>query len=325
MAVDYCWHIASIVDWRGLSLDCQKKNEVLMDGFVATIGMFDGVHLGHQFVLRQVVDQAHKLGLQPLCITFDHSPRQEQVLTPLDEKVRLIHQMGIDHVEVLAFTEELKALTARQFMEQVLRDQMNVRVLLTGYDNRFGHNREEGFDDYVRYGQELGIEVVSLPPAPTKGRDDIVSSSYIRQLLSEGQVKEATQCLGHPYSISGHVAHGEHIGTELGFPTANLVPSSLQQLIPAPGAYAVRVTLLTPSPSLLPLSGMMNIGTRPTFDGHMQTLEVHIFNFHEDLYGQPLSVEFVDKLREERRFDSMEALKEQLKQDAIQAEQVLGR
>ena len=296
-----------------------------MDGFVATIGMFDGVHLGHQFVLRQVVDQAHKLGLQPLCITFDHSPRQEQVLTPLDEKVRLIRQMGIDHVEVLAFTEELKALTARQFMEQVLRDQMNVRVLLTGYDNRFGHNREEGFDDYVRYGQELGIEVVSLPPAPTKGREDIVSSSYIRQLLSEGQVKEATQCLGHPYSISGHVAHGEHIGTELGFPTANLVPSSLQQLIPAPGAYAVRVTLLTPSPSLLPLSGMMNIGTRPTFDGHMQTLEVHIFNFHEDLYGQPLSVEFVDKLREERRFDSMEALKEQLKQDAIQAEQVLGR
>ena len=296
-----------------------------MDGFVATIGMFDGVHLGHQFVLRQVVDQAHKLGLQPLCITFDHSPRQEQVLTPLDEKVRLIRQMGIDHVEVLAFTEELKALTARQFMEQVLRDQMNVRVLLTGYDNRFGHNREEGFDDYVRYGQELGIEVVSLPPAPTKGREDIVSSSYIRQLLSEGQVKEATQCLGHPYSISGHVAHGEHIGTELGFPTANLVPSSLQQLIPAPGAYAVRVTLLTPSPSLPSLSGMMNIGTRPTFDGHMQTLEVHIFNFHEDLYGQPLSVEFVDKLREERRFDSMEALKEQLKQDAIQAEQVLGR
>ena len=303
-----------------------------MDGFVATIGMFDGVHLGHQFVLRQVVEQAHKLGLQPLCITFDHSPRQEQVLTPLDEKVRLIRQMGIDHVEVLAFTEELKALTARQFMEQVLRDQMNVRVLLTGYDNRFGHNREEGFDDYVRYGQELGIEVVSLPPAPgltpnpsPKGEGDVVSSSYIRQLLSEGQVKEATQCLGHPYSISGHVAHGEHIGTELGFPTANLVPSSLQQLIPAPGAYAVRVTLLTPSPSLLPLSGMMNIGTRPTFDGHMQTLEVHIFNFHEDLYGQSLSVEFVDKLREERRFDSMEALKEQLKQDAIQAEQVLGR
>ncbi len=293
-----------------------------MDGFVATIGMFDGVHLGHQFVLRQTIDQARELGLQPLCITFDHSPRQEQVLTPLDEKVRLIRQMGIDRVEVLAFTAELKSLTARQFMEQVLRNQMNVRVLLTGYDNRFGRNREEGFDDYVRYGRELGIEVVSLPPAPSEGREGVVSSSYIRQLLLEGQVAEAAQCLGHPYSISGRVAHGEHIGTELGFPTANLVPSE-SQLIPAPGAYAVRVTFNTPHSSLHTQSGMMNIGTRPTFDGHEQTLEVHILHFHEDLYGQALSVEFVKRLREERRFDSMEALKEQLKQDAIQAEQAI--
>lgn len=284
--------------------------------------MFDGVHLGHQFVLQQTIDLARESGLQPLCITFDHSPRQEQVLTPLDEKVRLIRQMGIDRVEVLSFTAELKSLTARQFMEQVLRNQMNVRVLLTGYDNRFGRNREEGFDDYVRYGRELGIEVVSLPPAPSEGREGVVSSSYIRQLLLEGQVAEAADCLGHPYSISGHVAHGEHIGTELGFPTANLVPSE-SQLIPAPGAYAVRVTFNTPHSSLHTQSGMMNIGTRPTFDGHEQTLEVHILHFHEDLYGQALSVEFVKRLREERRFDSMEALKEQLKQDAIQAEQAI--
>lgn len=293
-----------------------------MVGFVATIGMFDGVHLGHQFVLQQTIDLARESGLQPLCITFDHSPRQEQVLTPLDEKVRLIRQMGIDRVEVLAFTPQLKSLTAREFMEQVLRNQMNVRVLLTGYDNRFGRNREEGFDDYVRYGRELGIEVVSLPPAPSEGREGVVSSSYIRQLLLEGQVAEAAQCLGHPYSISGRVAHGEHIGTELGFPTANLVPSE-SQLIPAPGAYAVRVTFNTPHSSLHTQSGMMNIGTRPTFDGHEQTLEVHILHFHEDLYGQALSVEFVKRLREERRFDSMEALKEQLKQDAIQAEQAI--
>lgn len=293
-----------------------------MVGFVATIGMFDGVHLGHQFVLQQTIDLARESGLQPLCITFDHSPRQEQVLTPLDEKVRLIRQMGIDRVEVLAFTAELKSLTARQFMEQVLRNQMNVRVLLTGYDNRFGRNREEGFDDYVRYGRELGIEVVSLPPAPSEGREGVVSSSYIRQLLLDGQVAEAAQCLGHPYSISGRVVHGEHIGTELGFPTANLVPSE-SQLIPAPGAYAVRVTFNTPHSSLHTQSGMMNIGTRPTFDGHEQTLEVHILHFHEDLYGQALSVEFVKRLREERRFDSMEALKEQLKQDAIQAEQAI--
>ena len=118
-----------------------------MGGYVATIGMFDGVHQGHQFVLQHVVQQARERGLQSLCITFDHSPRQEQVLTPLDEKLRLIRQTGIDHIEVLAFTPELKSLTARQFMEQVLKAQLHVSVLLTGYDNRFGHNREEGFDD----------------------------------------------------------------------------------------------------------------------------------------------------------------------------------
>jgi len=296
-----------------------------MEGFVATIGMFDGVHLGHQFVLRQVVDQAHELGLQPLCITFDQSPRQELVLTPLDEKIRLIRQTGIHHVEVLAFTEALKALTAREFMEQVLRNQMNVRVLLTGYDNRFGHNREESFEDYVRYGLELGIEVRCLPPLTTNVPSlnaQNVSSSYIRQLLSEGQVAEAAKCLGHPYSIDGHVGHGEHIGTELGFPTANLVPSSMQQLVPAPGVYAVKVVSIEDG---LPTteSGMMNIGTRPTFDGHELTLEVHILHFDRDLYGQPLSVDFVSRLREERRFDSMEALQEQLKQDAIQAEQAI--
>ena len=166
----------------------------------------------------------------------------------------------------------------------------------------------------------------NLTPNPSpKGEGDVVSSSYIRQLLSDGQVAKATLCLGHPYSINGHVAHGEHIGTELGFPTANLVPLSSHQLIPAPGAYAVRVTLHAPNSTLHTLNGMMNIGTRPTFDGHEQTLEVHILHFHEDLYGQPLGVEFVDRLREERRFDSMDALKEQLKQDAIQAELVLGR
>ena len=297
-----------------------------MEGYVATIGMFDGVHLGHQFVLRHVVERAHTMGLQSLCITFDHSPHREQILTPLDEKLRLIRQTGIDRIETLAFTPELKALTAKQFMTQVLRNQLGVSVLLTGYDNRFGRNREEGFDDYVRYGQELGIEVCCLPPLPATSSSlnaKNVSSSYIRQLLSDGQVAEAADCLGHPYSISGHVAHGEHIGTELGFPTANLVPSE-SQLIPSPGAYAVKVTLLTPHSSLHTQNGMMNIGTRPTFDGHEQTLEVHILHFHEDLYGQALSVEFVKRLREERRFDSMEALKEQLKQDAIQAEQVLN-
>ena len=185
-----------------------------MEGYVATIGMFDGVHKGHQFVLRQVVACAQQHGLYPLCITFDHSPRCEQMLTPLNEKLRLIRLTGIEHIEVLHFTEALKQLTAREFMEQMLLKQLHVKMLLTGYDNRFGHNRNEGFDDYVRYGHELGIEVRALPAEGT------VSSSHVRKLLQEGLVSEAAECLGHPYRISGIVTHGEHIGTGLGFPTA---------------------------------------------------------------------------------------------------------
>jgi len=287
-----------------------------MEGYVATIGMFDGVHQGHQFVLRQVVACARQHGLQPLCITFNHSPRREQVLTPLDEKLRLIREVGIDRCEVLRFTPELKALTAREFMEQELKQRLGVRILLTGYDNRFGHNREEGFNDYVRYGQELGIEVQGLP---AEGQ---VSSSYIRQQLLSGDVSSAATSLGRPYTISGHVVHGEHIGTRLGFPTANIVPDEPNQLIPANGVYAIRANIGRRSQEG-EWKGMMNIGTRPTFGKHVQTLEVHLFNFNNDLYGEVLTVEFISKLREEQPFENAEALKEQLKKDAQKAEQVL--
>ena len=294
-----------------------------MEGFVATIGMFDGVHEGHRFVLRQVVACAQQRGLQSMAITFDHTLRHDDVLTPLDEKLLLLSRTHIDKVEVLPFTAELKQMTARQFMEQVLKDRLGVKVLLTGYDNRFGHNREEGFDDYVRYGRELGIEVLQLPAAPPRGvavRGGTISSSLIRKLLKEGAVSEASEALGYPYTIMGRVEHGEHIGTRLGFPTANLMPVDSQQLIPAPGVYAVKVRL---EHSMELKHGMMNIGHRPTFDGVRQTLEAHIFQLHEDLYDQLLWVSFVARLRDEQRFDSIEALKEQLQRDAAKAEETL--
>ena len=294
-----------------------------MEGCVATIGMFDGVHEGHRFVLRQEVACAQERGLQSMAITFDHTLRHDDVLTPLDEKLLLLSRTHIDKVEVLPFTAELKQMTARQFMEQVLKDRLGVKVLLTGYDNRFGHNREDGFDDYVRYGRELGIEVLQLPAAPPRGvavRGGTISSSLIRKLLKEGAVSEASEALGYPYTIMGRVEHGEHIGTRLGFPTANLMPVDSQQLIPAPGVYAVKVRL---EHSMELKHGMMNIGHRPTFDGVRQTLEAHIFQLHEDLYDQLLWVSFVARLRDEQRFDSIEALKEQLQRDAAKAEETL--
>ena len=297
-----------------------------MTGYVATIGMFDGVHLGHQFVLRHVVDTARETGLQSMAITFDQTLHRDQVLTSLSAKRLLLSKTGVNRIEVLQFTDELRQMTAREFMERVLKEQLDVKILLTGYDNRFGHDRKEGFADYVKYGQELGIEVRALPPAPSNGmgmgEGPTISSSYIRRLLADGHVGKASEGLGYPYTILGRVEHGEHIGTKLGFPTANIVPVDKSQLIPTAGAYAVKVRMEN---SVEWKHGMMNIGMRPTFDGHQQTLEVHIFRLSEDLYGQQLLVSFVERLREEQRFESIEALMSQLQQDAVLAEQILNQ
>ena len=310
-------------------METSIKNLEPMEGYVATIGMFDGVHIGHQFVLRHVMNAARERNLQSMAITFDHTLRGGQVLTPLDDKLRLLSQTGINRTEVLAFTDELRQLTAREFMEQELKERLHVKVLLIGYDNRFGHNRTEGFDDYVRYGQELGIEVMKLPPAPLSLAPQYaspvthtLSSSLIRQLLAGGKVASAAEGLGHPYSIAGKVIHGERIGTQMGFPTANIKPLCDCQLIPAPGVYAVRVALEVRGEHL-EVKGMMNIGMRPTFNGRQKTLEVHIFHLHENLYGQLLRVSFVDRLREEQRFETLEALKRQLTKDAIRAQELL--
>jgi riboflavin kinase/FMN adenylyltransferase len=282
-------------------------------GYVATIGMFDGVHRGHQFVLQHVADEARQRALRSMAITFDKS--SAQTLTTLAQKRTLLMNTGIDRIEVLTFNEALKQMTAREFMQQVLRDKYGVKVLLIGYDNRFGHNRTEGFEDYVRYGRELGIEVLQLPAAGE------ISSSIIRQLIADGNISKANELLGRPYTIAGQVEHGEHIGTKLGFPTANIVVSDPCQLIPAAGAYAVKIRMEN---SVEWKHGMMNIGTRPTFNGQRQTLEVNIFHLSEDLYGQRLEVAFAERLRGEQRFDSAEALKEQLQRDAIEAERILA-
>ena len=283
-------------------------------GYVATIGMFDGVHRGHQFVLQHVTGEARQRGLLSMAITFDKSG--PQMLTSLDQKRLLLTKTGIDRIEVLTFNDALCQMTAREFMEHELRDRLNVKVLLTGYDNRFGHNRAEGFDDYVRYGRELGIEVLQLP------QEGEISSSIIRPLITDGDISKADELLGHPYTITGRVEHGEHIGTRLGFPTANIVVDDQCQLIPAPGVYAVRVRL---DDSMEQKHAMMNIGTRPTFDGHQTTLEVHVLRLHENLYGRQLTISFVERLRDERRFDTIEELKAQLQNDVKQTEERLNQ
>ena len=291
----------------------------------ATIGCFDGVHCGHQMLVQLMVCEARKRRLKPIAVTFDRLPRQlfdptfqPQVLSTLDEKETYLKTLGVEEVIVLPFTHQLAALSAEAFMREILRDQLSVELLVTGYDHRFGHDRSEGFDDYVRYGQLLGIDVVRGDVAMMDGQM-AVSSTAIRQLLAEeGRVEMMPDVLTRRYTISGHVVSGEHIGHELGFPTANLEPDSKEKLIPASGAYAVWSMI-----DNCRKPAMMNIGTRPTFEGKQQTLEVHILSTVGNLYGQKMTVEFVSRLRAEQRFDTREALIIQLEHDRQVTEEIL--
>ena len=316
-----------------LSTFAPMKTIILSEGIalsepsVATIGVFDGVHRGHQLVIGRVLDAAHLTGLASVVVTFDRSPREvldpsfhPQMLTTLTEKEAIIAELGVDYLVVLPFTKEMAALSAQAFMQQVLRDRLCVKTLFTGYDNRFGHNRKEGFDDYVCYGQEMGMQVLRGDVELMMDGTEAISSSVIRHLLvEEGQVEQASRYLTRTYTLQGRVMPGEHIGHQLGYPTANLELEDVRKLIPASGVYAVWAQLEGEEQLR---AAMMNIGSRPTFDGHKQTLEVNILDFNGDLYGQMVRIMFVARLREERRFDSPEALVAQLEMDREQVKQL---
>lgn len=288
-----------------------------MPELVATIGFFDGVHRGHRFLIDRVIEEAQRSGMSSAVITFDRHPRevlqtdyQPDLLSTLDEKLLLLSKTHVDNTVVLHFDASLAALTAHDFMRDVLQGELKVRKLIIGYDNRFGHNRSEGFDDYVRYGKELGIEVIR---ADAFLPDDVrVSSSVIRTCLREGRVEEANRLLGYDYTIESRIVSGYQNGRKMGFPTANLDVTRCQQLLPASGVYAVLVRL---KDSVGWKRGMMNIGHRPTFNGTTTSMEVNLFNFSGDLYGQELLVSFISKIRDEHKFDSLEALAQQLKHD----------
>lgn len=308
---------------------------------VATIGFFDGVHKGHQFLLHQVMEEAKKVGGTAMCVTFDCAPRMVveqtkgrelsmQLLTTQTEKTLLLHQVGIEDVKMLHFTPEMVKMSAYVFMDKVLKQTMDVGVLVIGYDHRFGHNREEGFEDYVRYGEKLGIRVVQ---AQAYEEDFItVSSSLIRETLLQGRIADSRKLLGYDYFIDGVVVNGFKVGRKLGYPTANIeVPT--EKLIPCDGVYAVQAAL---NPSLTlpqgegkrnpPLyNGMLNIGWRPTFNGNRRTIEVNLFDFDGNIYSEHITLRFIDFLRPEQKFESPEALIRQLAIDEQKARKVLAK
>lgn len=285
---------------------------------VATIGFFDGVHRGHCSLLSQVVRQAAQRNRQSTVVTFDIHPRQlvnpdfqPLLLTTLDEKLQLLSLQGIDRVALLHFDEQMASLSARDFMSVVLSRQLNVDTLVLGYDSRFGHGRTAGFADYEAYGRSMGIDVLRATPLLS---DDgaPVSSSLVRNLLLSGNIAQANDALGRRYSLTGNVVEGFHEGRRLGFPTANLALADRQRLVPGRGVYAVWAELTGYSE---PMPAMMNIGTRPTYNGSSQTLEVHIIGYEGDLYGQDITVTFAERIRSEQPFDSPSALASQLQLD----------
>ena len=285
---------------------------------VATIGFFDGVHRGHCSLLSQVVRQAAQRNRQSTVVTFDIHPRQlvnpdfqPLLLTTLDEKLQLLSQQGIDRVAVLHFDEQMASLSARDFMSVVLSRQLNVDTLVLGYDSRFGHGRTAGFADYEAYGRSMGIDVLRATPLLSDDGTP-VSSSLVRNLLLSGNIAQANDALGRRYSLTGNVVDGFHEGRRLGFPTANLALADRQRLVPGRGVYAVWAELTGYSE---PMPAMMNIGTRPTYNGSSQTLEVHIIGYEGDLYGQDITVTFAERIRSEQPFDSPSALASQLQLD----------
>ena len=296
-----------------------KIVEAFSGACVATIGFFDGVHLGHRFLLDCLKREAEKRGLFPLVLTFPDSPSRVlnpndkvRLLTTPEEKIRLLNVQGITYVAMLPFSREMSACTAERFMREMLAEKLHTSVLLMGYDHHFGKGGNQRFDDYVSYGKQLGMDVIKAPAFSFEDSPKglTVSSSSIRMALEKGNLGFANRCLGYEYSLEGEVVGGYRVGASLGYPTANIAVPSLK-LVPANGVYAVRVEL----PGWKGF-GMLNIGRRPTLDnGDDVSVEVNIFDFHADIYAERIHVSLVKYIREEQKFDSVETLKKQLQTD----------
>jgi len=292
---------------------------------VVTVGTFDGVHRGHQAVLQFLMARARERNGVSTVLSFDPHPREVlraepvSLLTTIEERATLLEALGIERFIVLSFTPELAAMPARQFVEEILVRRIGLQAVCVGYDHTFGRNREGNVALLQQLGSQYGFAVDVIPPQVVGDRT--VSSTLIRTiLLRDGDVRQAAELLGRPYMLQATVVKGDGRGRVLGFPTANLHPSHPRKLVPRNGVYAVRVWLPGEAE---PRGGMMNIGMRPTFAGDRRTLEVHLLDFEGDLYGQVLRVDFIERLRDERRFPSIEALREQLFRDRQRCMEVL--
>ena len=283
---------------------------------VVATGFFDGVHVGHRLVIQQLVEAAAVRGDESMVITFWPHPRNVlqkearslRLLTTLAEKKQMLHDLGVGHVEVLPFTKDFSAMTTEQYL-RMLMERFGAKAILLGYDNRMGCDAE-GADQVASTAESLGLEVIRTEMV-SSGKGYAVSSTKIRQRLEEGDVKGASEMLGYEYSLHGVVVAGNRLGRTIGFPTANMQLYEPLKLIPCNGVYFVRAHTLGRE-----FYGMCNIGCRPTVGtGNARTIETHILGFDEDIYGLDMEITFIDRIREEVRFDSLSDLKAQLEKD----------
>ena len=286
---------------------------------IATTGFFDGVHLGHRLVIERLVSLARERGDESLVVTFWPHPRavlqdgarELRLLNSLEEKKELLRSLGVDRVEVLDFTRSFAALTAEQYLREILRDRYGVTTLLMGYDNRLGSDRLTA-DTLKPIAEGIGMELKELLPLsfrPSEASGEI-SSTQIRTALENGDIVSAAEMLGYGYSLKGVVVAGNRLGRTIGVPTANMKLYEPLKLVPGRGVYAVEAEVLGKK-----YRGMTNIGLRPTVGGSFTTIETHILDFDEDIYGLPLRITFLRRLRDEVHFPSLEALKDQLEKD----------
>jgi riboflavin kinase/FMN adenylyltransferase len=296
---------------------------------VITTGAFDGVHRGHQQIINRMKEIAREVDGETIIITFHPHPRkitssvpgEIKQLTCLNERIDLLEQANIDHLVVVNFDHSFSNLTAAEYVQHFLQDHFHPHTIIVGYDHRFGKGRTGNFDLLKQFGTTLNFNVEEINEQLVD--DEIVSSTHIRNYLSDKNIKKANELLGYAYFFEGYVVRGNQIGRTIGFPTANLHINDEEKLIPSDGVYAVRVSGACFEKQTL--NGMMNIGIRPTVDGQKKVIEVNIFDFDADIYDQTITVHVYDFIRGEVKFNGLDALKAQLNKDSITAASILSQ
>lgn len=293
------------------NITAYKSNEPT----VVTIGTFDGVHIGHKKIINRLVNTGKIEGLKSVILTFFPHPRMVlqkdaniKLINTIEERRSILEAAGIDHLLVKEFTHEFSRLSAEDFVVKLLLGKLNAKKVIIGYDHRFGRNRRADINDLKTFGEQYNFDVEEIS---VQDIDDVaVSSTKIRKALVEGHIEKANLYLGYNYMLTGTVTKGKGLGRQLNYPTANLHIEENYKLIPKQGAYIVKATIESTT-----VFGMMNIGTNPTVNGSKETIEVHFFNFNKDIYNTAIKIELLKRLRDEQKFESVEALKAQLNKD----------